>query len=196
MKNIILAFILIFFTGCSGINKNADQNAAQPPKDAALPEKDNRNNMNSTILGAYSTKLLDKSKSRLKNINLAIEQVNKVVLSPGEAFSFNETVGPRLQSRGFQKARILIRKEKVMGYGGGICQLSTTIYNSALGAGLEIVERHEHENEIGYVRLGDDATVSYPDLDLKIKNNKDVPIKIQSEISENEVTVKIVTAGE
>jgi len=186
LKNAVLALVLILFVGCSGTNKNV----APPPQ---TPQPESKKQVSNAVLGTYSTRLLDKSKARLKNINLAAEQINKVTLPPGETFSFNETVGPRLENRGFQKAKILIKKEKTMGYGGGICQLSTTIYNAALGAGLEIVERHEHEGEIGYVELGDDATVNYPSLDLKIKNNKAVSIRFNCEMSEDEVIVKIIS---
>lgn len=187
IKPVIMLMSLIILLSCSSNIKNVAPRQTEQPSGQQAKVYENR------VIGVYSTKLLDKSKSRLRNIDLAIEEINKVVLQPGEVFSFNKTVGPRTKARGFQRALMLIKKEKVLGYGGGICQVSTTLYNGALGAGLEITERHEHENEIGYVELGDDATVSYPDLDLKIRNNKEYPVRFRMGVGENTVDVTILT---
>lgn len=188
MKTVFISIAYVLLLTCCTSNKIVEKQAAPNP----TPQQQTK--LQNKVLGTYSTKLLDRKKERLRNIDLAIEEINKITIQPGEVFSFNDVVGPRTQARGFQKALIIIKKEKVMGYGGGICQVSTTIYNAALGAGLEIVERHQHDNEIGYVELGDDATVSYGSLDLKIKNNKDIPIKFRAGVGENTIDATVITS--
>ncbi|OQB13831.1 MAG: Vancomycin B-type resistance protein VanW [Firmicutes bacterium ADurb.Bin193] len=192
MKSFVTALIIsLLLTGCAQNigSPPSPINPASPTDDLAGDNSDNTG----IVLGRYSTKLLDKKRSRLKNIDLSIEKINAKTINPGEIFSFNDTVGPRTPKNGFEKALIIIKKDKVLGYGGGVCQVSTTIYNAALGAGLEIVERHQHENEVGYVKLGDDATVSYGTLDLKIKNNKTYPIKFRVSVGADTIDAEVVS---
>lgn len=182
----IIIIMMLLLTGC----ENNANNLAPLPSTTNPPMQIKVENK---ALGTYSTKLLDKKKPRLRNIDVAIKAINKVTLQPGETFSFNNTVGPRTAERGYEKALIIIKKEKALGYGGGICQVSTTMYNAAIGAGLEIVERHEHDNEVGYVKLGDDATVNYGSLDLKIKNNMDTPISFRLSVGKDTIDAMVVT---
>lgn len=116
---------------------------------------------------------------RVQNIILSTDSLNNTLLLPGEILSFNETVGSPTAERGYQLAPIIVGGEVVPGYGGGICQTATTLYNAALKAGLEIVERHRHTMPIDYVAPGMDATIAYDSLDLKIKNNRSTPIIIK-----------------
>lgn len=153
-----------------------------------------RNNV-SEIAG-YSTPLTDRQGARLNNIELAAEKVNYKILKPGEEFSFNNVVGRRTESKGYEEAPIIIRTEdgakKGYGVGGGICQLATTIYNAAEKGKLEITERHLHSKKVGYAPKGKDATVSYGTVDLKFKNNRSFPIMIRIFMDKKYLTVKII----
>ncbi|MDR0405602.1 MAG: VanW family protein [Clostridiales bacterium] len=204
MQQGIFALIIAaaLLAGCAPYGGN---NLTQPPRESARPEPSEppevpepseqaEKKTENRVLSAFSTTLLDKKKSRVKNITLAANAVNKAAVMPGETFSFNKTVGPRTAAKGYEKALVIMKKEKVLGYGGGICQVSTALYNAAKRAGLEIVERHEHNGEVGYVKLGDDATVTYDALDLKIKNTKEIPVKFRVTVGENSVDAAVIEA--
>ena len=111
---------------------------------------------------------------------------------PGEIFSYNATVGERTSSAGFMTAAVYAGGKVVDGIGGGICQVSSTIYNAALLANLEIVERDNHAFNPGYVPVSRDATVSWGSLDFKFKNTRNYPIKILCDGTEGEVDVVIL----
>lgn len=189
---VLLFFISLVITGCSAGNNFGEPTPT--PTQAPLVPVEVPMVVNNQVIGNFSTPIIDKRKSRLKNISLSINDINKQILQPGEIFSFNDTVGPRSSENGFEKAIIYHNGEKVMAHGGGICQVSTTIYNAALAAGLEIVERHEHEMEVQYIEKGKDATVSYGSFDLKIKNTKEYPIKIRVNQGKNAIDASIITA--
>ncbi len=107
---------------------------------------------------------------RAKNISVAAAYINNYLLAPGEVFSFNSVTGHNKPGRGYQLAPILVGNTIIPGYGGGVCQVSSTLYNAALFAGLEIVERFPHSRPVGYVASGRDATVS-EHLDFKFRNS-------------------------
>lgn len=130
------------------------------------------------VLSSFST-VVGGGNGRVHNIILATEALNNVLLLPGEILSFHELVGPPTQERGYQLAPIIVGGEVVPGYGGGICQTATTLYNAALQADLEIVERHRHSMPIDYVPPGMDATIAYDSLDLKIKNTRSTPVIVK-----------------
>jgi len=143
-------------------------------------------------IGGASTKLLDKTPERLHNIRLAIEAINGITIRPGEEFSFNDTVGERSEERGYKKATALFGREKVQEFGGGVCQVSTTIFQAAKQAGLEIEERHQHKRKIPYAELGQDATVDFDArFDLRFKNNTDNAIRMFVSMDEEHVHVTI-----
>lgn len=147
-------------------------------------------------IGSYTTPLLDRSDSRVNNIDLASEKINGLKLAPGEEFSFNKVVGRRTEAKGYEEAPIIIRTEdgpkKGYGVGGGICQLSSTIYNAVEEGGLEITERHMHSKNVGYVPKGEDATVAYGNVDFKFRNSKNYPIMIMVNLSSKSLTVRII----
>ncbi|HHX87091.1 MAG TPA: VanW family protein, partial [Firmicutes bacterium] len=116
---------------------------------------------------------------RNTNIELAAAAINNYLLFPGELFSFNKAVGPRTVERGYELAPIIVGSSVVPGLGGGICQVSSTLYNAVLQAGLEIVERYPHSLPVGYVLPGRDATVS-DYLDFKFRNNQDRVLLIKT----------------
>lgn len=130
----------------------------------------------------FSTRFNTNDVKRSMNIKLAANRINGLILQPGQTFSFNETVGPRDKASGFQEAMELFNGELVPGIGGGVCQVSSTLYNAALLANLEIKERLNHGKPLGYIGLGRDATVVYGVLDFKFVNSSDSPIMILCEV--------------
>jgi vancomycin resistance protein YoaR len=142
-------------------------------------------------IGSFSTPLLNRDKDRVNNIRLAIKKINGHKLDPGETFSFNDTVGKRDAENGFKMAAIIINGEYGEDMGGGVCQLSSTIFNAAERANLDIIERHSHTRMVKYVPPSKDAAVSYPYLDFRFTNNKNYPIKISATISGKRVVVSI-----
>lgn len=131
-------------------------------------------------IGSFSTSYTSSGANRSSNIALATKAINGTVLMPGEVFSFNDTVGERTRAKGYKEAHVIVNGEYVDGLGGGICQVSSTLYNAVLLAGLEIVERYHHTYPSSYVPLGQDATVDYGNLDIRFKNNREYPIYISA----------------
>lgn len=129
-------------------------------------------------LGAYSTKFDISNTNRTTNIKLATNKIDGTIIMPGETFSYNQTVGKRTIQAGFKEAGAYAGGQVVQEVGGGICQVSSTLYNAVLYANLEIVERHNHHFETSYVPASRDATVSWGGPDFKFKNNRTYPIKI------------------
>ena len=130
------------------------------------------------LLGSFSTTYSTKNTNRSTNIRLASSKINGTVLMPGETFSYNQVVGKRTAAAGYKSAAVYANGEVTTGIGGGICQVSSTLYNAVLYANLDIVERKNHGFNPGYVKAGRDATVSWGGPDFKFKNNRDYPIKI------------------
>lgn len=130
-------------------------------------------------------------KSRVTNLQLATKKINGKVLGPGEEFSFNEVVGKRTIEAGYQDAKIFLNGEVVDGTGGGICQVSTTLYNAVLLANLEITDRRNHNYTTSYVKAGRDATVVYGAIDFKFKNTRKYPIKIEGTVKGGVIAFKI-----
>ncbi|NLZ54669.1 MAG: hypothetical protein GX892_16320 [Thermoanaerobacteraceae bacterium] len=138
----------------------------------------------------YSTKFNKSQKGRTQNIKLAAEKINGYILSPGDIFSFNQVVGERTRDKGYQEAPVFIDNQTVPDIGGGVCQVSSTLYNLALLTNLEIIERMNHSLPVSYVPLGRDATVNYDTIDLKFKNSTDGNLLLISEVIEDTLTVK------
>lgn len=123
------------------------------------------------IIATYTTDASTSSSARLHNIRLALSTINGTCLEPGEVFSFNGVVGERTKAAGYRPAPAYSRMETVMEYGGGICQVSSTLYAAVEKAGLEIVERHSHSLKVTYIPKGMDATVDWGNKDFKFANN-------------------------
>jgi len=140
----------------------------------------------SSVSTSFSTDTLN-GMNRGINIRLAAKAIDGTVVFPGEEFSFNEVVGPRTPDKGYAIAHVYIAGEVRNGYGGGVCQVSTTLYDAALLANLAVTERHNHMFTVSYVPLGMDAAVSYGHADLKFRNNTNYPIRIDASVSENNV---------
>ncbi len=135
-------------------------------------------------LSKYVTRYDESNINRSTNIKLASEKINGTILMPGETFSYNKIVGERTIKAGYKEAAVYMGGKVVDGIGGGICQVSSTLYNAVLEANLEITERRNHYFITGYVSASRDATVSYGSIDFKFKNTRTYPIKIEC-ISQN-----------
>ena len=131
--------------------------------------------------------------SRVNNLRLAASKINGKVLAPGEIFSYNEVVGKRTVEAGYTNAPIFINGEVADGTGGGICQISTTLYQAVLKANLKIVDRRNHNYITSYAQAGTDATVVYGAIDFKFQNTRKYPIKIEATV--NGGVVKFVIYG-
>ena len=129
-------------------------------------------------LSTFTTRYDVSDVDRSTNLRLASEKINGTVLAPGETFSYNKTVGARTVAAGYKNAKVYESGKVVDGIGGGICQVSSTLYNAALLANLEIVERRNHQFVTSYVGAGRDATVVYGQTDFKFKNTRKYPIRI------------------
>ena len=143
------------------------------------------------MLATYSTSYASSNANRSTNIALAASKINGTVLMPGEEFSFNGTVGKRTASAGFKTATVYSNGQVTTDYGGGICQVSSTLYNSVLRANLEITNRVNHTFTVGYVPIGLDATVSWGSPDFKFKNSRSYPIKIVATTSNKRLTISV-----
>lgn len=143
------------------------------------------------LLGSYVTWMYG-SPDRIHNIRLAAAAIHNTVLLPGEVFSFNDVVGRRTPDRGYRPAPVIVGESVGEGVGGGICQVSTTLYNAARRAGLTVLERHLHGLSPPYVPPGQDATVNWPDLDLKLRNDRDTPVLIAAEAGGDAIVVRIL----
>ncbi len=143
-------------------------------------------------LGTFTSYYKESNVNRSTNVKLASNKINNVILLPGEEFSYNKVVGERTFENGFKEASVYTSSGVVNGLGGGICQVSSTLYNSVLRANLEIVERRNHRYAVSYVPLGTDATVAYGSIDFRFKNNRKYPIKIIASSSNGVCTVSII----
>ena len=143
------------------------------------------------LLGAFSTKYDETNVSRSKNLKIAMNKLNGVVVMPGEVFSYNTTLGKRTVEEGYQYANGFSGGGVVPMLGGGICQISSTLYNAVLYANLNIVERHNHMYQATYVDPGRDATVSYGTLDFKFENTRKYPIMIKTQCGSGTANIKI-----
>ena len=123
------------------------------------------------LISSYSTEFNPRQEKRSANLKLAVNNIDHTLLSPEGIFSFNKTAGPYTADRGFQSAPVYRAGTVTTGIGGGVCQVSSTLYNAVLLAGLETVERYSHSLPVWYVPLARDAAVSYGNVDLRFKNS-------------------------
>lgn len=143
------------------------------------------------LLSTYTTRYDASNYNRSNNLSIAANKINGTVLMPGETFSYNKVVGARTIEAGYKEAGAYAGGGVVQSVGGGICQISSTVYNTALLANLEIVDRSNHQFETSYVAASRDATVSWGYLDFKFKNNRTYPIKITASAKNGVAKVSI-----
>jgi len=146
----------------------------------------------STVMGHHLTKFPVTDRDRNFNLKLAASKLNGVVLAPGEEFSFNATVGERSEKEGYKVAHVITAGEMVDGLAGGTCQISTTLFGAAFFAGLEIVKTTNHSRPSAYTPLAFDATVVWPNTDLKLKNPYEFPVVIHYRVANGEALVEIL----
>ncbi len=186
---------------------SSDGKVQIPVKEARKTISDEELAMITDVVGEFSTKFPAYQTSRNTNIRLAASKLDGFVLAPGQQLSFNGTVGRRTVKDGYKNAPVLVNGRHDTGIGGGICQVSTTLYNASLLADIKIVKRNNHSLPSAYVPVGRDATVDYGTLDFIIENNQDTPIAVTSTVEPSKITfrilgkkvpgksVKIVTSG-
>jgi len=142
-------------------------------------------------LATFSTKYLASNVNRTTNLRLAAKKINGTVLLPGEEFSYNKTVGERTIAAGFKEAAVFNAGKVENGLGGGICQISTTLYDAVVMADLDVTVRRNHQFVTSYVGGGRDATVVWGAQDFKFKNTRNYPIRITASVSGGIATVQI-----
>lgn len=143
------------------------------------------------LLGTFTTRYDAGNVSRTTNLAIACKKLNGQVIQPGEVFSYNKALGKRSVENGYKEAAVYVNGGVENGLGGGICQISSTLYNTVLFANLGIVERHQHSFTTTYVDPGRDATVVYGALDFKFKNTRKYPVKLEAYIKSGVATVSI-----
>jgi len=146
----------------------------------------------STVMGHHLTKFPVTDRDRNFNLKLAASKLNGVVLRPNEEWSFNATVGERSEKEGYKIAHVITAGEMVDGLAGGTCQISTTLFGAAFFAGLDIVKTTNHSRPSAYTPLAFDATVVWPNTDLKLKNPYDFPVVIHYRVANGEALVEIL----
>ncbi len=143
------------------------------------------------LLSSYTTYFDVHNVNRTYNINVAADTLDNQLIKPGEVFPFNSVVGPRSREAGYKEALVIVKDQFIPGIGGGVCQVSSTLYNAVLLAGLEVIERSNHSLPVGYVPLGRDATVAYGGRDLKFRNNTSGYLYLRARVRGGALTVKI-----
>ncbi len=152
------------------------------------------------LLATYSTDYSRSSEGRKENVRLATAKINGTIVRDGEVFSFNEVVGERTIENGYKESPVIEKGEYVIGIGGGVCQVSTTLYNAILRAGLRILKVSPHSLPVGYVPPSMDAMVSSA-TDFRFFNDSPYPITIKGEAKGGKLTFliygfKMITDGE
>lgn len=170
----------------TGSNNNAEEDV--PKTETTIEEIE---------VSSFSTKIYTKDPDRQNNISIACSILNDTIVPKNSEFSFCNTVGKATSSKGYEKANVYQDGVVVEALGGGMCQVSTTLYNAILStSGTEVTERHEHSNYVPYVADGKDAAVAYGSYDFKFKNNNDFDLKIKADNTEKNVNIKILKLEE
>lgn len=166
------------------------------PKRAVYPRVDRAliREIRTKELGSYATYFKETNLERSHNITLAAEAINNYVVFPGEVFSFNEVVGERTKDRGYKRAPVIVKGELAEDIGGGICQVSSTLFNAVDLKGIQIVERYEHSRRVPYVPPGRDATVSWWGPDFVFKNMYNQPVLLRAQSKNGKMTVRIFSS--
>lgn len=162
----------------------------KPMVPALTTEQANAMNIRECI-GRFSTNFNPENKPRVHNIREAARAIDGVILGPGETFSFNEIVGPRSAEAGYLEAPVMVDDDLVPGIGGGICQVSSTLYNAVLLANLSIVARSNHSMLPSYIQAGRDAAVAYDYMDFKFRNDGSSHILVKLIVADNSITAKV-----
>ena len=172
------------------IEINADNSTSSENKSE---NKEASKQSKETEIASFTTKIYSKDKGRQKNLTLACSALNDTTVENGKTFSFSRTVGKATSSKGYKKADVFKNGDVIEALGGGLCQVSTTLYNAILKVpNTKVTERHSHSNKVPYIKSGKDAAVSYGTYDFKFVNNTGSPLKIKASNTPNNVTIKIL----
>ncbi|MBS4025116.1 MAG: VanW family protein, partial [Clostridia bacterium] len=144
-----------------------------------------------SLLGKFTTRFNPLAENRVHNIRLAANSIDDYLIPPGAVFSFNGVVGPRTVENGYREAPVIVDNQLTIGLGGGICQVSSTLYNGVLLANLPIIERRRHSLQVDYIAVGVDATIVYHYVDLKFMNNTDSHLLIKATMEEDRLVVRV-----
>jgi len=169
-----------------------DQVVTIPIKEEPKRITDEVLNQITDVVSEFSTNFSADNRPRSNNIRLASGKLNGIVIMPGEKMGFNETVGERTLKGGYKVAGVYVNGKHDTGIGGGICQVSTTLYNASLFANLKVLERSNHSMPVPYVPLGRDATVNYGAQNLVIENSTTTPIVVASQYQPGKLTFRIL----
>ncbi|TZE80907.1 hypothetical protein FWJ32_11475 [Calorimonas adulescens] len=143
------------------------------------------------IISQYSTVFNPADVNRTLNLKTAASAINGQLLLPGEEFSLNKVLGPRIKENGYLEAPVIINGKLIPDYGGGVCQIATTVFNAVVRANLSVTERHHHSFPVAYVPVGQDATISGDVLDFRFKNTSKYPVYIRAYVNSNRFFVDI-----
>ena len=174
-------------------NQNTSENLNQTENSEANMVKEKPKQPVETQISTFSTKIYTKDSARQNNLQITCSTLNNTTVKAGDTFSFCNTVGQATSSKGYEKADIFDRNgNKIQGYGGGNCQVSTTLYNAVLAIpSLVVTERHEHSNKVPYIQDGKDAAVAYGSYDLKFRNDSGNDIKILASTNGDTITITL-----
>lgn len=175
-----------------------NQSSIELPLRSVYPRVDSEllSNIKTKLIGHYVTYFNSYNVERSHNIGLATAAINNHVVFPGETFSFNEIVGMRTKEKGYLPAPIIVRGELSEGIGGGICQVSSTLFNAADRSGLHILKRYSHSKRVPYVPPGRDATVSWYGPDFTFKNKYNQPILIRAQAISGMMSITIFSSDD
>lgn len=143
------------------------------------------------LISFFETDYSKSSDSRKQNIQTALKAFNGPVLEPNREYSFNKITGKRTKEKGYKEANIIVNNEYVEGFGGGVCQVSTTLYNALLLADVSVLESHPHSLESSYVMIGFDAMVNFDSSDLRFKNTSTYPLYVRTYYNNEKIGVEI-----
>lgn len=142
-------------------------------------------------LGTFSTYFSPQNEGRVHNIKNACGKIDQWLLFPGDNFSMDKALGDRTEANGYRQARVIVNNELVDGLGGGICQVTSTLYNTVLLSGLKVLERRNHTLPLTYIEMGRDATIAQGYIDFKFANNSEYAIIIEARVTDNQVCISV-----
>ena len=175
----------------NNINTNTDTNKEQ--NDAVFEENiEPKKEPVETEISSFTTKIYTKDSNRQNNLSIACSTLNDTTVNNGDTFSFTSTVGKATTGKGYKKADVFKNGDVIKALGGGLCQVSTTLYNAVDKIdGIKVTERHGHSNSVPYIKSGRDAAVSYGTYDFKFINNTGNTLKIKASNTKNDMTITI-----
>lgn len=145
------------------------------------------------VIASYSTSLQHRSAGQIANALRAARALDGAAIEPHATFSFNRRIGPWTADQGYRRAPVSYDGEITLAVGGGVCQLSTTLYAAALLGGMDLLERHRHFWPVNYARPGLDAAVAYPGIDLRFRNPLPAPVRIRARRSGDRLIVELLS---